>query len=171
MAFFARFLYLDLLLIPLIIYDLVTLKFIHKITLLGAACFILMQAAASFAVGTPAWHKLAFSVFAPFMKMPVEIKLEDAQIEPLLGHYGNADWNLKIFREGGKTYIQLPEQPKFEMGAISETEWFLKITPWHVFFIKSADGKVAKIINKQPNVTWEVGRYEHPMMANLSYLD
>ncbi|MEO6721553.1 MAG: hypothetical protein ABIN67_14385 [Ferruginibacter sp.] len=162
-AVYVRFIYLDLLLVPLVIYDLLTLKRVHKITLIGAACFILLQTAVSVAAGTPAWHKLAFSVFAPFMKMPVEIKLSDAQIEPLLGYYGTNEWKLNIFREGGKVYIQLPGTPKYVMGAISETEWFLKITSWHVFFIKSADGKVTKIINKQPNINnWEVVRYKQP---------
>jgi len=52
----------------------------------------------------------------------------------------------------------LPNQPKWEMGAISETEWFLKIMSWHISFVKSADGNVMKIINKQPAITWEVVR-------------
>lgn len=162
LAIYVRFIYLDLLLIPLVLYDLLTVKRIHKITLIGAACFILAQTAVTFAAGTPTWHKLAFSVFVPFMKMPVEIKLTDAQIEPLVGYYGTADWKMNIFREGGKVYMLLPGQSKFEMGAISETEWFLKITSWHVFFIKSADGNVTKIINKQPAITWEVARYKQP---------
>jgi hypothetical protein len=159
-AVYIRFIYLDLLLIPLVIYDLITLKHIHKITIIGMACIVFFQFAVTMAWGSPSWNKLAYSLFAPFMEQRVEIKLTNAQIDPVLGYYGDKKWKMSIMRSGGKVYLQLPDVPKFEMAAISETEWFLKTTTWRVSFIKSPDGSIAKIINKQPNVTWQVPRFK-----------
>jgi hypothetical protein len=160
MAVYVRFIYLDLLLIPLVIYDLLTLKHIHKITTIGMASIVFFQFAVTMAWGSSAWNKLAYSLFAPFMEQRVEIKLTDAHINPVLGYYGDKKWKMSIMRTGGKVYLQLPGEPKFEMAAISETEWFLKTTTWRVSFIKSPDGSIAKIVNKQPNVTWEVPRFK-----------
>jgi hypothetical protein len=159
-ALYVRFIYLDVLLIPLFIYDLLTVRRLHKITIIGVGCILFLQFAVQMAWGSPAWNKFAFNRFAPFMEQPVEIRLSDAQIDPLLGYYGDKKWKLAVFRDGGKVYLKLPDAPKFEMAATSETEWFLKVTTWRISFIKSADGRVTKIINKQPNLTWEVSRFK-----------
>jgi hypothetical protein len=159
-ALYVRFIYLDVLLIPLFIYDLLTVRRLHKITIIGVGCILFLQFAVQMAWGSPAWNKFAFNRFAPFMEQPVEIKLSDAQIDPVLGYYGDKKWKLAVFRDGGKVYLKLPDVPKFEMAATSETEWFLKVTTWRISFIKSADGRVTKIINKQPNLTWEVSRFK-----------
>jgi uncharacterized membrane protein YozB (DUF420 family) len=158
-ALYVRFIYLDALLIPLFIYDLLTIRHIHKITMIGTACIIFFQLAVIMAWGSPVWNKLAYSLFAPFMEQQVEIKLADAQTDPVLGYYGDKKWKMSITRTGGKLYLQLPNVPKFEMAAISETEWFLKTTTWRISFIKSPDGSITKIVNKQPNITWEMPRF------------
>ena len=159
-ALYIRFIYLDVLLIPLFIYDLLTVRHIHKITVIGTVCIIFLQFTVTRAWGSPVWNKLAYSLFAPFMEQHVEIKLTDAQINPVLGYYGDKKWKMSITRTGGKVYLQLPNVPKFEMAAISETEWFLKATTWRISFIKSPDGSITKMVNKQPNITWEMPRFK-----------
>ncbi|MDB5023812.1 MAG: hypothetical protein JWP78_1567 [Mucilaginibacter sp.] len=160
MALYIRFIYFDSLLIPLFIYDLLTVRHIHKITMISIVCIVFLQFTVTMAWGSPAWNKLAYSLFAPFMDQRVEIKLTDAQTDPLLGYYGDKKWKMSIIRTGGKVYLQLPGVPKFEMAAISETEWFLKTTTWRISFIRSPDGSITKIVNKQPNGTWEVPRFK-----------
>jgi hypothetical protein len=159
-ALYIRFIYLDALVIPLFIYDLLTVRHIHKITMIGMACIVFLQFTVTMAWGSPAWNKLAYNLFVPFMEQRVEIKLTDAQTDPVLGYYGDKKWKMEIIRTGGKVYLQLPDVPKFEMAAISETEWFLRTTTWRISFIKSPDGSITKIVNKQPNVTWEVPRFK-----------
>ena len=157
-AIYVRFIYLDFLLIPLFIYDLLTVKRIHKITLIATAFLITFQLAVTLTVGSPVWHKLAFSIFAPFMEQPVEIKINDTQTDILVGDYGDKNWHMTIRRVDGTMYLKLPDQPAWEMGAISENDWFLKTMAWRISFVKSADGSVKKIVNKQPGITWEATR-------------
>lgn len=141
-ALYIRFIYLDALLIPLFIYDLLAIKHIHKITMIGTACIVFLQLMVTMAWGSPIWNKLAYNMFAPFMEQQVEIKLTDTQTDPILGYYGDIKWKMAIIRTGGKIYLQLPNVPKFEMAATSETEWFLKTTTWRISFIKSPDGRI-----------------------------
>lgn len=158
-ALYNRYLYLDVLLVPLVVYDLLTLKHIHKITMIGIACIVISQLAVTKAWGSPGWNKFAFSLFTPFVEQQAEVKLTGRQIDPILGTYGDGKWHLAIVRTGGKIYIKLPEVPRMEITPASETEWFLKTTTWRISFIKSSDGQVTKIINRQPNITWEQPRF------------
>ncbi len=58
-------------------------------------------------------------------------------------------------QDSGKLYLQLPDQPKLELGATAATELFVKTDVWTLSFAKLADGTVSKIINKQLAYTWE----------------
>jgi hypothetical protein len=149
------FIYLDVLLIPLFIYDLLTLKRIHKITLMGATLIIIIQLTISTMWGSPAWHRFWFTVSAPLMEKVVEIKLSDTETTALLGDYGDQDSHMTIMKDGGKLYLQLPDQPKLELCATAATELFVKTDVWNLSFVKQADGTVSKIINKQLAYTWE----------------
>jgi hypothetical protein len=60
------FIYLDLLLIPLFIYDWVILKRIHKITWLGSLLIIVEQVSYFIISGSPAWHSFWFNLFNKF---------------------------------------------------------------------------------------------------------
>jgi hypothetical protein len=153
-----QFIYLDALFIPLFIYDFLTVKRIHKITIIGLACIVSLQFAVPMAWHTAAWDRFSYNLFAPFMEHPIEAKLSNAQIAPVLGYYGDSKWRMAIIRKGDKVYLQLPDQPKFEMAPITETEWFLKTATWRVTFVKSKDGHITKIINKQTSTIWEVPR-------------
>lgn len=155
-AFFVRFVYLDLLLIPLFIYDLIMLKRIHKITWIGSALFLVLQVAMVTAAGTTTWQTFAFNMFAPFVDPVVEVKLTAAQVAPLLGDYGDENWHVTISQDNGKFYLKLPDVPIFEMGPTSESEMSLKTVGWRVSFVKDANGNVTKIINNEPDLTWEL---------------
>jgi len=157
-AIFVRFIYLDTLIIPLLIYDLVTIKRIHKMTVIGSLIIIIVQFSVTMTFGSSGWHQFGFNSLAPFVEKEIEIKLSDAKIEPLLGVYGDKKWHLTVRRDSGKIYLQLPNVPRFEMAPTAENEWSLKTMTWRVSFIRAPDGSVIKIINKQPSVTWEVKR-------------
>ena len=157
-AFFVRFIYFDALIIPLLIYDFVTSRRIHRITMMGSMIIIIVQIYIALSAGTPAWHQFWFNRLAPFVEYVVEIKPTDAQIEPLLGDYGDKNWHMTVLREKDKVFLKLPDQPGLELGATSENEWFVKITAWKVSFIRDNHGKVTKIINRQPIKTWEAQR-------------
>ncbi len=136
------FIYLNTLLIPLFLYDLITLRRIHRITWIGTAIIILLQVTVSNAYGSPSWHKFWFELTAPLMEKVVEIKLSDAQIAPLLGDYESTLGNIIISRNNGKLYVQFNGDEKQEMGATSETELFLKEETMNFSFVKESDGKV-----------------------------
>ena len=136
------FFYQDILLIPLFLYDLITLRRIHNITWIATAIFIFLQVIVSNVYGSPSWHKFWFEATAPFMEKIVEIKLTDAQSAPLLGDYESTSGKITISRNNGKLYLQLNGGEKLELGAMSEIELFLKGEGDNFSFIKGPDGKV-----------------------------
>ena len=114
------------------------------------------------AIGSPAWHAFWFNRFAPFVEQVVEIKLSDAQTDPLLGDYGWENWHMTLSRDGGKLYLKLPDQPRYEVGAISENELFLKTMAAKLSFVKDADGRITKMINTRAATTLEAPRIQSP---------
>ena len=157
-TFYVRFIYLDLLIVPLIIYDFITTRRIHKMTLIGTMIIIVVQFAVTMTIGSPGWHKFWFNRLAPFVEKVVEVKLTDAQIEPLLGDYGDKNWHMTVRSDSGKVYLTLPNVPRFEIAPTAENEWFLRTTIWKITFVRGADGSVTKMINNEPNKTWEAPR-------------
>ena len=157
-AFFVRFVYIDALLIPLVIYDIVTLRRMHRITLIGGVCLILSQVAVVGAAASTAWHHFAYNAITPYVVRLPEIKLSAAQSDPLLGDYGDKDWKMTVSREGDRLYLTLPDPLRFELWANAETDLFMKTANWQLHFVKDTDGRVTKVINTQPDVTWEKGR-------------
>jgi len=157
-TFYVRFIYLDLLIVPLIIYDFITTRRIHKMTIIGTMIIIIVQSAVTMTIGSPGWHKFWFNRLAPFVEKVVEVKLTDAQIAPLLGDYGDKNWHMTVRSDSGKVYLTLPNVPRFEMAATAENEWFLRTTIWKISFVRGADGRVTKMINNEPGKTWEVQR-------------
>jgi hypothetical protein len=157
-AVFIRFIYLDILLIPLFVYDWLNLKRIHFITWFGVSVIVVFQACITLSWGSPGWHHFWYTAITPFVDRAVEIKLADEQSDLLLGNYGDQKWHLTVSRDGGKLYLQLPGNPKWELGAASETDLFLKADSWKLHFVKSPDGKVTKLVNDQVIKVWEVPR-------------
>ena len=157
-AFFVRFIYIDALLIPLVIYDIVTLRRMHRITLIGGVCLVLSQVAVAGAAASTTWHRFAYNALTPHVVRLPEVKLSAAQSDPLLGDYGDKDWKMTVSREGDRLYLTLPDPLRFELWANSETDLFMKKTKWELHFVKDAEGRVTKLINTQPEVTWEKER-------------
>lgn len=143
------FMYLDILLIPIFLYDIITLKRIHKITLLGTAVIIFLQVIVSNTYDLPAWHRFWFKATAPLMEKVVEINLSNTESTPLLGNYESALGNITISRNNGKLYVQFNGEEKQELGATSATQLHLKGETMNFFFVKGADGKVTSAEARQ----------------------
>ncbi|HEX5151466.1 MAG TPA: hypothetical protein VFW07_08450 [Parafilimonas sp.] len=140
---FATFIYVDILLIPLFLYDLITLRRIHKFTLIGTAILIFLQVISTNVSNSPSWHKFWFEATAPLMEKVVEIKLTDEQSLPLLGDYESTVGKITISRNNDTLYVQFDGGEKAELGATSATELFMKGDVWTFSFTKGVDGQVA----------------------------
>jgi len=151
------FVYLDLLLIPMFLYDLITMKRIHRVTWIGSAIVVVLQITVSVAWGNPSWHKFWFRVTAPMMERVIEINLSDAQSELLLGDYESTFGKLTISRDNGKLFLQFSGQPRQEMRATSETELFVKDEIMKIHFVISPDRNVTK-------ATLKIVGHNYPMM-------
>ena len=60
---------------------------------------------------------------------------------------------MKIAREDQHLYIQVSNQPKFEVFPRTQTEFFLKIVQADITFTKDQDGKVTSLTLKQSGLT------------------
>ena len=155
--------YLDLMLIPLFLYDFVTLRRIHRITWSGLAIIVASQLSISALWGSPALHKFWFNLTAPLMEKVVEIKLGDAQTDPLLGEYKSESFGkMTVSREGGRLHLQFTGQEKQEMGAINETRFFLRSDIGQYSFVKDARGAVTKAVLQLESETQEMPKMEQP---------
>lgn len=155
-----KFGYVDILLVPLFIYDYLTLKKIHRITIIGTLSIAVLQGLAAIAWGSPAWHNIGYSIFAPFSTAPIETKLTTAQINSILGDYGDKNWHLSIEADQGKLYLIMPGEPNKELGTTSADELFVRTAAWRIKFEKGPDGRMIKMKHLQPdNLRWEVVRY------------
>lgn len=161
-AYFVRFVYLDLLLIPLVVYDFIALRRIHRITLIGIACLVVSQVVVSSAAGSPAWYRFVYRALAPFVERLPEVTLSEAQADPLLGDYGGKDWKMTVSRDAGILHLQMPNLPKWELGACSDTELFLKVNKMKLNFVRDARGSVTKVVVTEPGKTWEKARIIRP---------
>jgi CubicO group peptidase (beta-lactamase class C family) len=95
-------------------------------------------------------HQNGMTLHAPRMQDVVEIKLDEAHSNPILGVYdAKPIGTMTISRDSGRLYTQLTGQPKLEMGAKSDTEFFLKQVNAQLTFIKDANGVVTGVILHQ----------------------
>ena len=62
MALYIRFFYLDVLLLPLFLYDWIMLKRLHPVTTIGAVFFLAVQAAVVTIWGSTSWHSFWFNL-------------------------------------------------------------------------------------------------------------
>lgn len=156
------FIYMDALLIPVFLYDLITLKRAHKLTLLGTAIVVFFQIAVSNVYGSSSWHKFWFTLTLPLMQKVTEIKLSDVQSVPLLGNYESAIGDIIISRNKDKLYLQFGGGDKQELGAISETELFLKEQTMHFIFDIGPDGTVLSAQAKQVGRIFKMTKKKQP---------
>jgi len=78
----------------------------------------------------------------------IEIKLDDAQSDSVLGDYTAAPgMKITVSRDAGRLYVLLPGAPKLEIGAESETKFFIRRqTDAELTFVKSPNGNVKSVI-------------------------
>jgi hypothetical protein len=58
-------------------------------------------------------------------------------------------FTITITHEDGKLMAQATGQEKFELFATSETDFYLKVVPASVSFVKDAEGKVTELVLTQ----------------------
>lgn len=137
------FVYQDvLLLLPIIVYDLASLRRIHRSTWIGCVIVIASQLTVISVNGSPIWHKYMHEATAPLMSNVIEVDLSEHQTERLLGDYDSEQGVISISRRNGKLFIQFNGQEKVELGALSETELFFRTEVMKIQFELSSDGKV-----------------------------
>jgi hypothetical protein len=101
-------------------------------------------------------HQNGHTIHAPRLEDIVEIKLDEARSAPILGEYAAGPGRTAtISRKDGRLYAQLTGQPKFELGAKSDTEFFLKQINAQLTFVKDAKGNVTSVVLYQKGKTHE----------------
>jgi uncharacterized pyridoxamine 5'-phosphate oxidase family protein len=74
--------------------------------------------------------------------------------------YGKGKIILTVTREGERLFAQLTGQPRVEIFAKSETEFFWKVVNARVTFVKDDKGKVTKAIHEQGPAKFEAPKLE-----------
>jgi hypothetical protein len=102
------------------------------------------------------------TLHAPRLADEAVVQLDAATLDSYVGQYdyGGGKAILTVTRDGGRLFAQMTGQPKFEIYARSENEFFWKIVVAQVTFVKAADGKVTKAIHKQGGQTIEAPKLE-----------
>jgi serine-type D-Ala-D-Ala carboxypeptidase/endopeptidase len=94
----------------------------------------------------PQWP--APHVAAP--KQRAEIRVVEKVLEEYVGEYRFAPtFSIRVTREGERLFAQATEQPRFELFAEKETEFFLKVADAQVTFVPDAAGKTVAMILHQ----------------------
>jgi hypothetical protein len=98
-------------------------------------------------------NDLSAIVFGVPYKTPAErkeITVEPKKLEPYVGEYQIApNLVLVITLENGKLMGQISTQPKLELFAESETEFFIKTVNAQITFVKNAQGEVTGLVLRQ----------------------
>ena len=112
---------------------------------------------------TKAIHKQGGqSIHAPRIEDVEPVTLPAQALDAVVGRYdyGGGKSILTVSREGDRLFAQLTGQPRFEIFAKSETEFFWKVVNAQVTFVKDKDGKVVKGVHRQGGQTIEAPRME-----------
>ena len=87
---------------------------------------------------------------AIYREMPKAVAVDPKVLDGLVGSYALAPTFVLTFtREGDKFYTQATGQPKFEVFAKSDKEYFLKVVDAQLTFVVGADGKATSVILHQ----------------------
>jgi D-alanyl-D-alanine-carboxypeptidase/D-alanyl-D-alanine-endopeptidase len=105
----------------------------------------------SFGVDDLGLHFLVSDYPAPMLPPPpAEIILDPSVLKKLTGQYAIAPtFVITVTEDAGKLYAQATGQPKFQLFARSETEFFLKVVEASVTFEKDATGAVTGLVLHQ----------------------
>jgi CubicO group peptidase (beta-lactamase class C family) len=112
---------------------------------------------------TKAHHKQGGqTIDAPRIEDIAPVTVDAKALDAVVGRYdyGGGKAILTVSREGDRVYAQLTGQPRFEIFAKSETEFFWKVVNAQVTFVKDKDGKVVKGVHRQGGQTIEAPRME-----------
>jgi D-alanyl-D-alanine-carboxypeptidase/D-alanyl-D-alanine-endopeptidase len=86
----------------------------------------------------------------PLPSMPVAIDVSPGVLARYIGDYQLAPgFVLTITLEGGHLMTQATGQPKVEVFAKSESEFFLKVVDAQISFVADESGKIEKLILHQ----------------------
>ncbi|CAN5572624.1 CocE/NonD family hydrolase [soil metagenome] len=84
---------------------------------------------------------------------PVEVKIDPRVFDAYIGQYEDKTNLLglvfSIYREGEKFFGRVTGQDPFEMFPLSETKFFLKVTPAEAEFVRDPGGKVVSMAWRQ----------------------
>jgi D-alanyl-D-alanine-carboxypeptidase/D-alanyl-D-alanine-endopeptidase len=105
----------------------------------------------SFGVDDLGLHFLVSDYPAPMLPPPpVEVTIARSVLTKLTGQYPlTPTFVITVTEDGGKLYAQATGQPKFQLFATSETEFFLKVVEASVTFEKDATGTVTGLVLHQ----------------------
>jgi CubicO group peptidase (beta-lactamase class C family) len=94
--------------------------------------------------------KLMYNLPYQLPKNRKAVPVEETVLRHYVGNYQLApDRTLAITLEAGKLFLQVTNQPRFELFAESETEFFLKVVDAQLTIHKDASGKVSHIVVHQ----------------------
>jgi CubicO group peptidase (beta-lactamase class C family) len=105
----------------------------------------------SFGVDDLGLHFLVSDYPAPMLPAAApEVTLDRAVLTKLVGQYPlTPAFVISVTEDGGKLYAQATGQPKFQLFAKSETEFFLKVVEASVTFEKDDSGAVTGLVLHQ----------------------
>lgn len=90
-----------------------------------------------------------------------EIAIDSAELDAVLGKYDYGQLGkLAVTREDNRLYAQLPPQPKIEIFREAPNEYFWKVVPAQITFVRDAQGKVVKAIHRQGGQTLDAPKVE-----------
>jgi D-alanyl-D-alanine-carboxypeptidase/D-alanyl-D-alanine-endopeptidase len=79
-----------------------------------------------------------------------EIQVEPAILERYVGEYElTPNFKIVVTREEGRLFVQATAQPRLEVFARAETEFFLKVVDARITFVKDDSGKVTGLVLHQ----------------------
>jgi len=100
---------------------------------------------------------------APRIKDAIDINLDGALIDSMLGDYdAGPAIRMTISWDAGRVFSQLTGQPKFELGALSDTELYLKQWNAQLTVVRDSSGKVTGVISHQNGTDREWPKLETP---------
>jgi len=92
-----------------------------------------------------------------FTRKLVPAEVAESTLALYVGDYSFGGENTKVYTKGGKTlYLFVPGQPEYELVAVKEHEFKIKILDgFTVRFIVGTNGSVAELYSIQPNGTFK----------------
>ncbi|MEO8026615.1 MAG: serine hydrolase [Bryobacteraceae bacterium] len=78
-----------------------------------------------------------------------EIKVDPTILASYAGEYALGPATATVTAEGSRLFVQLTGQPKFELFASAESEFFLKVVEAQVSFVRDEGGKVTHLVLHQ----------------------